>query len=388
MMKAAFIAAALLLPLCLYGQKPEQQRSFAVESRPHEYYVQQAGLWWKELEQDSTSESNWYNYFRACRNAQGTADWRTDFVEESPYLRAGPEIVALMENHIPESFTYYYLSYLDGGIGTAMGPNLMKAYAMNPEFEGIHSSVISYAVSNLDDSLRREVNSVWYTCNYLSYQLLNYSYNVLQSLDSNAILFTQHDNDTYPLWMLQDALGIRTDVSVVNIDFLLLDRYRKHTLSMLSVKPLSMEVKSVDDYHLNWQKVVRHILTFYNGRRPLYIGMTLFESLYKDFEDQLHVSGLALRFAKNDAGLPEFNRRLYEDRLLLDYLKMRLASDRNQTNIDYQNLNYLRLFKQVFDNYTLAGNLAAAEKLRTLAYLLASRIGDADFSKRITAEFN
>lgn len=82
----------------------------------------------------------------------------------------------------------------------------------------------------------------------------DFAYNALSGLDDNAILITFGDNDTFPLWYLQGAEGIRTDVAVLNINLLNTTWYLHQIMRRYRDLPISFTAGEIDSLRpIQWQ---------------------------------------------------------------------------------------------------------------------------------------
>jgi tetratricopeptide (TPR) repeat protein len=131
----------------------------------------------------------------------------------------------------------------------------------------------------------------------------DYAYNILMGLDQNAMIFTNGDNDTFPLWYIQEVEGIRKDVRVVNLSLLNTDWYIEQLRDLDPKVPITWtddQIAQLFPFRDNAGKVwlvkdiaAHHILETNAWKQPVYLAVTVPEQM--GLESQLSMEGLAFR---------------------------------------------------------------------------------------------
>ncbi|MEK9136879.1 MAG: DUF2723 domain-containing protein, partial [Bacteroidota bacterium] len=174
-------------------------------------------------------------------------DWKMGLVFIATFIVLGP-LLALYQNQQepqPRERDYFYVGAVYVfSVWIAIGVIGLVDYVrqlMKSESSGVYAS---YAVVGLF-TLAVPVNLArinWQSHdrsgNYVAW---DYSYNILQTCEQDAILFTNGDNDTFPLWYLQDVEGIRRDVRIVNLSLVNTPWY----IQQMKNKPYYAEAKAV-----------------------------------------------------------------------------------------------------------------------------------------------
>lgn len=156
------------------------------------------------------------------------------------------------------------------GIGVAGIARLLEHAKIPPVFASVEATVIclvavpiQMASQTWDDHDRSE-----------RYVARDFGRNYLESCEPNAIIFTHGDNDTFPLWYVQEVEGVRTDVRVCNTSYLQTDWYinqMKRQAYNSDPLPISWTYK---DY-LQGQHEHIYILPSSEQPRPINLGTAL-----------------------------------------------------------------------------------------------------------------
>lgn len=148
--------------------------------------------------------------------ADGTGSERRDF---EAWVKAGKPSSGpnLVHQEVRERDYFYTPAYVMMSILLGSGLSLMllqmgtrqKKPFMDVKFLGSGAVALALIVpvySNYEEHDRSGLYIPW-----------DYAWNLIQSVEPNGILFTNGDNDTFPLWFIQEVENVRKDVRVVNL---------------------------------------------------------------------------------------------------------------------------------------------------------------------------
>lgn len=210
MKKIVIIVIALMCNALTFAQKAEVIETISANTHEAEWYGAQAQAWQKKVDENPKDEWAWRNLFRATCYY----NMFTDGFGENPDESETANVLRKMEEMLPDSYVVNLCKgrfCLTTDSATRRGDNIFRAIELMPEDangEDVDYLACRLWVTDPENSKIAELNKRTYQQCYYPERILRYNWNMLQSMDDNAIYFANGDNVTKPMKVLQDALDM------------------------------------------------------------------------------------------------------------------------------------------------------------------------------------
>lgn len=348
-----------------FAQKPEKIYGKNIVLKSNDYYLQQKELWKAETQKNPKNADAWYNYYRADRNAYIVGE-ETDSLNTKGINRFHrlEKIVMEMEKHVPNSFEYNFVKWLNGNNNPTLFPYLEKAHQLAPERTEPLMSLVYYHETKGDYILKAKYAKEYYDKGEFSSGILNYGYNLLIGLEKDAIVFTEGDKDTDAILLLQNGKGIRTDVQLLNVNLLLIKEYRDRVFKELEIPTFTIDPLTNDEGYYKYQQTIIEHITKNKKGRPVYVAVSVSEPYKKNIAQKLYLTGLAYAYSTTKVDELEILKNNFEKMYALDYLKISFAKDMTIEMAHRFNLNYLPALYLLHKYYSNSDNALNANPER------------------------
>lgn len=196
------------------------------------------------------------------------------------------QAVDYFEVNAPGSFESHYFKYVAGNYNTELVSDLKAAEEIRPDNADVHVQLAGYYMIKEDvDSALIYVEKLRES-DRLAENVVSYSGDILRSVPESGTLITHGFDDGYGSYYAQNSVGVRSDVTLVSLDFLQSDTYKQELIEKGYKLPES-EVVDVD-----------YLAEFcvLNVDKNLSISLTTPKEYFQAIQDKLYVVGLVFEY--------------------------------------------------------------------------------------------